>query len=284
MALTLTDITCEYASGTPVASVALCNVSLTLEPGQLVVVLGPTGSGKSTLLRAAAGLLHVSHGSVEVDGLPVAGRGSVRGAVGMVFQRPESQFFSLTVEDDCAFGPRNLGRGPNEAISDARDALEAVGLDPAAFGSREPWSLSGGEARRAAIAGVLAMRPRYLLLDEPTAGMDAAGRASVCSAIERARSTAGVLLVTHDSDAFLDVADAVHVLSGGTTVFAGGVADFLGALPKLTERGDVESPEVPRALMLARERGFAPPGPLTLDVEVAAELLANARLQDGGRP
>lgn len=282
MALTLTQVACEYAAGTSLASVALSDVSLTLEVGQLVVVLGSTGAGKTTLLRAAAGLLALSRGTVDVDGRPASGARARRGAVGLVFQRPEAQFFSLTVEEDCAFGPRNLGRRPADALDDARGALAAVGLDPDVFGPREPWSLSGGEARRAALAGVLAMRPRYLLLDEPTAGLDAAGRDAVCVAVERARADAGVLVVTHDADVFLGGADRVLVLRDGRTAFSGDVPALLDALPALAEAGDVDPPEIPRALMLARRRGFAPGGALTLDVEAAADTLVAARRAAAG--
>jgi energy-coupling factor transport system ATP-binding protein len=177
-----------------------------------------------------------------------------------------------------------MGRTPGEAADDARAALDAVGLEPAVFGPREPWSLSGGEARRAAIAGVLAMRPRYLLLDEPTAGLDAAGREAVCAAIESARADAGVLVVTHDPEAFLGRADCVHVLRDGRTVFDGDVPGLLEALPRLAAAGDVDAPEVPRALMLARESGLAPAGELTLDVEIAADLLAAAWRAGSGEP
>ena len=259
------------------ASRALEGVSLALEPGELAVVLGPTGSGKTTLLRAAAGLLAPTSGTVTVDDRPAAGRGSPRGAVGLVFQRPEAQFFAPSVEEDCAFGPRNLGRSTEEARADVRAALRAVRLDPDEFGSREPWGLSGGEARRAALAGVLAMRPRYLLLDEPTAGLDAAGRQAVCAAVEEARTRAGVLVVTHDAESFLGTADRVLILRGGRPAFDGDVPALLRELPRLAAAEDLDPPEVPRTLMLARESGLLPPGPLTLDVESAADLLAAAR-------
>ena len=281
MPLTLSHVSCAYAPGTSLASVALEDVSLTLAAGELVVVLGPTGSGKTTLLRAAAGLLPIFGGTVEADGRPVTGRGAVRGTVGLVFQRPESQFFSLTVEEDCAFGPRNLGRSSAEALADARSALSAVGLDPADFGPREPWSLSGGEARRAALAGVLAMRPRYLLLDEPTAGLDADGRRAVTTAVDHARRDAGVVVVTHDPEAFLERADRVLVLREGRAVFVGDMAALLSELEGLSRSGAVQPPEVPRALMLARERGLAVTGTLTLDPLAAAAQLAAA--VDSGR-
>jgi energy-coupling factor transport system ATP-binding protein len=277
VALRIDDITCEYAGGSSMASRALDGVSLEVAPGGLALVLGPTGSGKTTLLRAAAGLLALTAGSVEADGVPIAGATSVRGQVGLLFQRPEAQFFALTVEEDCAFGPRNLGRSEDQARSDAREALESVGLDPASFGPREPWSLSGGEARRVALAGVLAMKPRYLLLDEPTAGLDAAGCDAVRAVVERARESAGVLVVTHDPDRFVERADRVLVLDGGRTAFLGDVPAFLDALPGLAAAGVAQPPEVPRALLLARARGALLPGALTLDVDEAAALLAAAR-------
>lgn len=276
MALRLADIVCEYATGTAVASRAVDGVSLTLSPGELAVVLGPTGSGKTTVLRAAAGLLPLTSGSIDVDGRPASGPEAPTGAVGLVFQRPESQFFSLTVEEDCMFGPRNLGRTRDDAAGDARAALSSVGLDPAVFGPREPWALSGGEARRAALAGVLAMRPRYLLLDEPTAGLDASGRAAVLEAIRAARREAGVVVVTHDPEVFLEHADRVLVLSAGRGVFEGTTGEYLEMLPALLESGEFEPPEIPMALMLARVRGADLTHGLTLDATLAAGMLVDA--------
>ncbi len=281
MALTLDHVTCTYAAGSAMESVALEDLTLTVDVGGLTVVVGPTGSGKTTLLRAAAGLLATSAGEVRADGAPVRGAGSVTGRVGLLFQRPEAQFFALSVEEDCAFGPRNLGRTRDEAREDARDALRVVGLAPDEFGAREPWGLSGGEARRAALAGVLAMRPRYLLLDEPTAGLDEAGRRAVHRAVAAARAAAGVVVVTHDPDEFLRSADAAVVLHEGRGMYSGPIGGLLDAVPDLWARGVMEPPEIARALLLARAAGARLDDGLTLDAGRAAESLARAARAGG---
>jgi energy-coupling factor transport system ATP-binding protein len=277
VALILDGVTADYARGTALASRALEEVSLSVAAGELLLVLGPSGSGKTTLLRAAAGLLPLATGTVEADGAAAVGPSSGRGTVGLLFQRPEAQFFALSVEEDCAFGPRNLGRSAEGSRADAREALSEVGLDPGVFGPREPWTLSGGEARRAALAGVLAMHPRYLLLDEPTAGLDAEGRDAVLAAVDRARRHAGVIVVTHDPDAFVGRADQVLVLRLGRTAFSGDVAGFVRALPGLVSDGAAEPPEVPRALLIAQARAGDRPGALTLDPAEAAAILVRMR-------
>ncbi len=214
MPLTLTGIGYTYASGTGFAVSAVRDVSFEVAVGELVLVLGATGSGKSTLLRLAAGLLEPQPGHATIDGAPLDRR-TARGSVGLVFQDAEAQLFADTVVDDVAFGPRNLGHSAEDAQALAREALASVGLDPQLFGERSPFSLSGGEARRAAIAGVLAMQPRYLLADEPTAGLDAPGRSALRRLLLDARSRAGVVVVSHTAEEFLGAADRVLVLSDG---------------------------------------------------------------------
>lgn len=262
-----------YAPRTAFSLRALESVSLTVAPGELVLVLGATGSGKSTLLRLAAGLLGGFDGSATVDGEPLT-RKSARGCVGLLFQDPESQLFAETVLADVAFGPRNMGSSADEAAAAARDALVRVGLPPAEYGERSPFSLSGGEARRAAIAGVLAFGPRYLLLDEPTAGLDAPGRRAVSAVISEARRDAGVVVVSHSSEEFMGAADRVLVLAGGRSAYEGPAADLIEN-PAVFGSVGLVAPDVLRVQMLARSRG-CDIGPLTLDPLVAADALARA--------
>lgn len=276
MALSLEQAGHVYGDGTAYATRALRDVTLRVERGELAVVLGATGSGKSTMLKLAAGLALPTDGRVEVDGVATDGSEapSLRGRVGLVFQRPEAQLFAETVADDVAFGPRNLGLSAEEALAAAERALVAVALDPAAFQERSPFTLSGGEARRVAIAGVLAMRPPYLLLDEPTAGLDAAGRAAVLGAVAAAREDAGVIVVTHDAEEFLPMADHVLVLAEGRPLFAGPPAEILADPEPLVAAG-LALPGVLEVLVLARARGTSL-GMLTLDPALAADLLAQA--------
>jgi energy-coupling factor transport system ATP-binding protein len=271
--LTLEGIGYTYAAGTGFSERALDSVSLSVERGELVLVLGATGSGKSTLLRIAAGLLEGAEGSAMIDGTPLT-RKAARGQVGLVFQDAESQLFAESVAADVAFGPRNMGLQETEADEAARDALRRVGLPPEEYGARSPFSLSGGEARRAAIAGVLAFSPRYLLLDEPTAGLDARGRAIVNLIVSDARLHAGVVVVSHSAEEFLADADRVLVLSAGRAVYDGPAVDLI-ADPAPFAAAGLLAPDVLRAQMLARERG-CDLGAFTLDPTQAATSLARS--------
>lgn len=275
MNLSLTGVDFTYGAGTAFATRALSDVDITFSPGEVVLVLGATGSGKSTLLRIAAGLLVPDAGSVTLDGRAVRGPlAVVRPGVGIVFQSPEMQLFAESVAADVAFGPRNQGLSEKDAIVEARRALDAVGLDPEEFGPRSPFSLSGGEARRAAIAGVLAMAPGYLMLDEPTAGLDPSGRESVRDIVTAARESAGVVVVTHDAEEFLGHADRVVLLSEGRIIFDGRTEVLVQNPDRFTEAG-LRAPEVLRAQMLAQDAGVALPR-FALDPTEVASLLAEA--------
>jgi energy-coupling factor transport system ATP-binding protein len=275
VSLTLENIGYTYAAGTAFAQRALDSVSLSVAPGELVLVLGATGSGKSTLLRVAAGLLDGADGTATIDSAALS-RKSARGLVGLVFQDAESQLFAETVAADVAFGPRNMGRSACEASAAADVALERVGLPPGEYGGRSPFSLSGGEARRAAIAGVLAFEPGYLLLDEPTAGLDARGRRAVSEIVSEARNHAGVVVVSHSAEEFLGVADRVLMLSGGRTVYDGPAADLIADPTPFVGAG-LLAPDVLRVQALARARGLDL-GPFTLDpMDAATSLVRSLR-------
>ena len=273
MALTADGIGHSYAPGTAYAQRALDAVTLSVAVGELVLVVGSAGSGKSTLLRILSGLLAPQFGVMSLDESPLT-PASVRGTVGLVFQDAESQLFAETVLDDVAFGPRNLGRGTAEVAHAAECALRAVGLDPKSYGQRSPFALSGGEARRVALAGVLAMEPRYLLLDEPTAGLDARGRALVRGVVGDVRARAGVVVVSHAAEEFLGEADRVVVLSDGGMAFSGSSAEIMDD-PTVLDRVGLRAPDVLRIQQGARERGCYA-GPFTLDPVVAAARLAHA--------
>ncbi|MDO9557436.1 MAG: ATP-binding cassette domain-containing protein [Coriobacteriia bacterium] len=269
MALIVDSVRFTYEAGTAVAAPVLDGVSLTVESGEVVVCVGATGSGKSTLLRLCAGLLIPTEGSVVVDGASAR----ARHAVGIVFQNPEAQFFAETVGADVAFGPKNLGL--TDVDGAVTEALSAVGLDASAFRGRSPFTLSGGEARRVAIAGVLAMQTPYLLLDEPTVGLDPFGRRAVLQVVRNARDHAGVLVVTHDADEFLSIADRVVALHDGRVLFEG-TPQVLAEEPELWERAGLALPPLVMAQHLARGRGATIPS-IVLDVEGAARALVAAK-------
>ena len=202
------NLALSYTVGTQVTA-ALKDASLELRSGELIVIRGDTGSGKSTLLNLLAGLLESDSGKLSVNG--ACADTDAR----LVFQDPELQLFSETVLEDVAFGPRNLGANTEQAHEDAREAMTLVGLEPESFAERSPFLLSGGEARRAAIAGIIAMKPRFFLADEPTSALDAQGRDTVRALIASLTATSGVIVVTHNPEQFVDVATRVYRISDG---------------------------------------------------------------------
>ena len=268
MSLNAHGVSYRYLQGAGEGVVALSDVSVVVEVGRLVLVLGATGSGKSTLMRLFAGLLRPGEGEVTLDGAKLSAR-SARGIVGLVFQDAESQLFADTVALDVAFGPRNLGASRPESEAVAQQALIEVGLDPEVFGSRSPFSLSGGEARRAAIAGVIAMRPTYLLADEPTAGLDAGGRRAILELLGTLKERCGIVVVTHDAEEFLEIADEVVVLREGAVAWAGRPGELV-AEPDLFRRFGLIAPEVLEVQRLAAKQGRYV-GDFTLDPAVAIE-------------
>lgn len=275
MPLIAESVSYTYGAGTGYEVAALAGVSFEVAAGELVLVAGATGSGKSTLMRVAAGLMRPGDGRIEIDGgAPEAGRGGV----GLIFQDAEAQLFADTVLEDVAFGPRNLGCSREEAEDRACDALGMVGLDVAGYAERSPFTLSGGEARRAAIAGVLAMRPRYVLADEPTAGLDAAGRAALRAVLDTVRREAGLVIVSHALDEFLPLADRVLLLQDGRGCWYGKATDLVADPGPIAAAG-LSAPDVLEVQVLARDLGLEF-GEFTLDPRVAATSLVQA---GGGR-
>ena len=215
MSIEVKDITYTYMKNTPFERTALRHVSLTLEEGSFMAVAGHTGSGKSTLMQHLNGLLQPTSGEILVDGVSIAGKSpaarAARSKVGMVFQYPEHQLFEETVAADIAFGPKNMGLPAEKIGQRVREAMEFVGLDYEKYHTRSPFQLSGGQMRRAAIAGGIAMQPKYLVLDEPTAGLDPRGREDLLQQILKLhkKQQVTILLVSHNMDDIARVADQV---------------------------------------------------------------------------
>jgi energy-coupling factor transporter ATPase len=265
------DIAFSYRSGAaPVR--ALSGVSLWVEPGEHVAVLGANGSGKSTLARLSNGILLPETGSVTVDGIDTRDEGRIRGLrelVGIVFQHPDDQIIATSVEDDVAFGPENLGLSRDVIRGRVDDALAAVGLG--GLERREPHLLSGGQKQRLAMAGALAMRPAYLVLDEPASMLDPEGRADVLRIVSQLRLAGhGILHITHDL-AEVAGADRAIVLDSGSVAFEGTPTDLFGRPELLAECGL----ELPPAVRLADAlRAFGAPLPVgAFDPEAIAEAL-----------
>jgi energy-coupling factor transport system ATP-binding protein len=258
---------------------ALADVSFTIEDGSCVAIIGVTGSGKSTLVQHFNGLLRPTSGRVVVNGIDVGAKGAdlakLRRMVGLVFQSPETQLFAPTVFEEVAFGPRQVGMRETKVAHMVEEALRIVGLPGEEFGQRGPFSLSGGQMRRAALAGVLAMEPTILILDEPTAGLDGEGRAELYRFLARLRAGRGttILLVSHDMGEVAMLAERALVLYQGRLVLDGRPRDLFKQASLLTELG-LDVPALSQIGALLRKQGFAiPTEALTLD-ELSQAILA----------
>jgi energy-coupling factor transport system ATP-binding protein len=215
-----------YAHNTPLETEALIDIDLTIEEGEFVGIIGQTGSGKSTLVQHLNGLIGAQRGAVTVDGIGLRGdypKKRVRTMVGMVFQYPEYQLFEETVAKDIAFGPKNMGLGEAEQDARVRAAMAQMELSYDEFAQRSPFDLSGGQKRRVAIAGVLAMQPKYLVLDEPAAGLDPEGRRLLLERIKQLHEKTGmtVVMVSHAMDDIAQCSQRVVVMHGGRILRTG---------------------------------------------------------------
>ena len=232
MGIALENVSFTYQEGTPLASTALSDVSLTIEDGSYTALIGHTGSGKSTILQLLNGLLVPSQGSVRVFDTLITSTSKnkdirqIRKQVGLVFQFAENQIFEETVLKDVAFGPQNFGVSEEDAKKIAREKLALVGIDESLF-NRSPFELSGGQMRRVAIAGILAMEPAVLVLDEPTAGLDPLGRKELMNLFRKLhQSGMTIVLVTHLMDDVAEYANQVYVMEKGRLVKGGKPSDI----------------------------------------------------------
>ena len=262
MSIVLDHVSYTYMPDTPYQREALRDISLTISPGEFIGIIGHTGSGKSTLVQHLNGLLQPTSGSAKVDDIDLKGKTAeqklIRQRVGMVFQYPEHQLFEETIFDDIAFGPRNLGLTADEVMQRVEEAMERVGLSPAEYATRSPFRLSGGQMRRVAIAGVIALKPEYLILDEPSAGLDPRGRDEIFEEILQLYHSTGmaVVLVTHNMEDVARLAKRLLVMNRGRIEFDGKPAELFHdpSLP-LHEYG-ISLPYMTELLRLLRFRGL----------------------------
>lgn len=278
MAEIITESLCHvYSADTPFEKTALHDVSLRIPQGQLAALIGHTGSGKSTFIQHLNALLQPTSGRVLLDGQDINrdkyARRDVKWKVGLVFQYPEYQLFEETVYRDIAFGPTNMKLSAAEIDERVREAAAFTGVDEALF-ERSPLELSGGQKRRIAIAGVIAMRPEVLILDEPTAGLDPAGRTQILDNIcrYRAKSGATVVIVSHSMDDMARLAERIIVFDNGTVAMDGTPSEVFSRAQELVEIGLSVPKAAELALALRKRNILLPEGVFTHEQLLAALL------------
>ena len=283
MSIKLDHVSYTYMPGTPYEKEAVKNVSLEIQKGEFVAVIGHTGSGKSTLVQNLNGLLHPTQGTASLDGIDLSGKTSeakqARGRIGMVFQYPEHQLFAETVYEDVAFGPKNLGLSQDETDVRVKEAMKFVGLDFDTYASRSPFSLSGGQMRRAAIAGVVAMNPDYLILDEPSAGLDPGSRNNLFAefmALYKKRGI-GIIMVTHSMEEAAKYARRMLVINKGQVILDGKPAEIFLKEKECLLNAGMDIPEVFKLADALRAKGMR----LPYEITDAKLLLAEVKRRKG---
>ena len=285
MSINLTNVFYTYMTGTPFERQALNDVSLSIEKGEILAIIGHTGSGKSTLVQHLNGLLKPSSGKVTIDDIDISGRGGeakkARQQVGMVFQYPEHQIFAETVYEDIAFGPRNRGFSAEEVDKQVHEAMAFVGLDFDTFAKRSPFQLSGGQMRRVAIAGVVAMNPDYLVLDEPSAGLDPRSRNAVFKEILALHKERGIaiVLVTHSMEEAAKYANRMLVINKGKILFDGKPAEIFSQHKDELVAVGMDEPQVYKLSALLRSKGLD----IAEGVTDSTELVKNIKKAKGWR-
>ena len=282
MSLIVNNIEFTYMKKTPFERKALRDVSLTVDAGEFVGIIGHTGSGKSTLIQHLNGLLKPDSGSVEVDGVNLGEKSKLakaaRRKVGVVFQYPEQQLFEETVEKDIAYGPKNYGIDDAGVRRRVREAMNFVDLDYIRYANRSPFALSGGQMRRVAMAGILALKPEYLILDEPTAGLDPRGRRSILEKLARLRQSTGcaIVMISHNMDEIVQYAERVVVMNNGE-ILLNDIAEIVFANEQALRAVNMAPPEIYQLLSRARNMGLQIDGNARNRGECAQLLLAAYR-------
>lgn len=276
LAIELTNLSYTYSAKTPFEKRALDGVNLRIEEGEFVGLIGATGSGKSTLIQHLNGLVKTQEGEVVVAGMNARDKKTLRKLrfkVGMVFQYPEYQLFEDTVAKDVAFGPKNMKLEKDEVDRRVRRAMEVVGLPYDDFAERSPFELSGGEKRRAAIAGVIAMEPEILVLDEPVAGLDPAGRREILDLVRKLHEEVSptVVMVSHYMDDIAEMADRIVALKEGKVVADGSPAQVFGDRESLAAAG-LALPTAARVVDALAARGIVLPRTIVTLAELADAL------------
>lgn len=263
MSIIFDNVTYTYMPGTPYQRTAIQNINLTINRGEFVGIIGHTGSGKSTLVQHMNGLIAPSSGQVTVDGIDLKQKNQeareARRRVGMVFQYPEHQLFEETIYQDIAFGPKNMGLSEDQIESRIRRAMDFVGLDYETFKDRSPFNLSGGQMRRVAIAGVIALEPDYLALDEPAAGLDPCGRDEIFGQIVKLHQKTGitVILVSHNMEDIARFADRVLVMNNGQVSLDGSPKEIFSSGRETLREAGVDVPPITTLIEKLRAGGLA---------------------------
>lgn len=261
MSLIVNHVSYTYNPGTPMERHALKDINLVINEGEFIGLIGHTGSGKSTLVQHLNGLMNPTSGEIYYNGEDISDpdfpKKKLRSEVGLVFQYPEHQLFEVDVFSDVCFGPKNIGLSKKEAELRAYDALKQVGIDDEYF-YQSPFDLSGGQKRRVAIAGVLAMQPKILVLDEPTAGLDPGGRDEILDRLLKIRNdtNCSIVLVSHSMEDVANYADRIVVMNDGSIVYNDVPREVFKHYRELKEMG-LSAPQVTLALHRLKEEGFA---------------------------
>lgn len=261
MSIKIENLTHIYMPRTPFEKKALDDVNLYIEDGEFIALIGHTGSGKSTLIQHLNGLLEPNSGKIIVDNIDITQKGiklsDIRKKVGLVFQYPEYQLFEETIEKDIAFGPTNLGLSEVEILTRVKRAMEMVGLDYDKYKNVSPFELSGGQKRRVAIAGVIAMEPKVLILDEPTAGLDPKGREDILAQIKKLHDEykMTIILVSHSMEDVGKLAKRIIVMNHGKVALQGEPKEIFKEIDRLEEIG-LGAPQVTYLMRELKRRGF----------------------------